>query len=83
MVLNKFKSIIVIEDQSDSKILKEFKDIELLHDCHTDYGLEYLNINSGFLSYEIAKIKSKKEYVFKDFLGKMIVGGNNLLTKKI
>ena len=68
LVLNKFKSVIVIEDQSDSKILKEFKDIELLHDCHTDYGLEYLNINSGFLSYEIAKIKSKKEYVFKDFL---------------
>ena len=68
LVLNKFKSVIVIDDQSDSKILKEFKDIELLHDCHTDYGLEYLNINSGFLSYEIAKIKSKKENVFKDFL---------------
>ena len=67
IVLNKFKSIVVIDDQSNSEILKKFKNIELLHDFSIE-GLEVLSINSGLLNYEINKIKSKKEEVFKDFL---------------
>ena len=34
IVLNKFKSIVVIDDQSNSEILKKFKNIEILHDIH-------------------------------------------------
>ena len=68
IVLNKFKSIVVIDDQSNSEILKKFKNIEFLHDYSLDWGLEVLSINSGLLNYEVEKIKSKKEEVFKDFL---------------
>ena len=68
IVLNKFKSIVVIDDQSNSEILKKFKNIEILHDYSLDWGLEVLSINSGLLNYEVEKIKSKKEEVFKDFL---------------
>ena len=67
IILNKIKSIVVIDDQSNSEILKKFKNIELLHDFSIE-GLEVLSINSGLLNYEINKIKSKKEEVFKDFL---------------
>ena len=67
LILNKIKSIVVIDDQSNSEILKKFKNIELLHDFSIE-GLEVLGINSGLLNYEINKIKSKKEEVFKDFL---------------
>ena len=68
VVLNKFKSIVVIDDESNSEILKKFKDIEFLHDYSIDIGFEVLSINSGLLNYEIEKIKSKKEEVFTDFL---------------
>ena len=68
IVLNKFKSIVVIDDQSNSEILKKFKNIEFLHNYSLDWGLEVLSINSGLLNYEVEKIKSKKEEVFKDFL---------------
>lgn len=67
LILNKIKSIVVIDDQSNSEILKKFKNIEILHDFSIE-GLEVLGINSGLLNYEINKIKSKKEEVFKDFL---------------
>jgi len=67
LILNKIKSIVVIDDQSNSEILKKFKNIEFLHDFSIE-GLEVLSINSGLLNYKIEKIKSKKEEVFKDFL---------------
>ena len=68
IIFNKIKSIVVIDDQSNSEILKKFKNIEFLHDYSIDMGLEVLSINSGLLNYEIEKIKSKKEEVFKNFL---------------
>jgi len=68
LVLDKIKSIVVIDDQSNSKILKQFKNIELLHDYEFESGLEFLNINSGFISYEVSEIKSSKDDSFRDFL---------------
>ena len=67
-IIDKIKSIVVIDDQSNSKILKQFKNIELLHDYEFESGLEFLNINSGFISYEVSEIKSSKDDSFRDFL---------------
>ena len=68
LIFNKFKSIVVIDDQSNSKILKEFKDVDFLMNYSIDWGLDYLTINSGLVSYELSKIDATEEKVFKDFL---------------
>ncbi len=68
VVLNEFKSIIIIDDQSDSELLKKFKNIELIHDWQPDIGLEVLNLNSGLVSIDMSKIKLKKDKSAKDFL---------------
>ena len=68
VVLNKFKSIVVIDDQSNSEILKKFKNIELLHNCELDMGLEYLEVNSGLIKVDVSKLNSKKEESLKNFL---------------
>ncbi|MDA9617132.1 hypothetical protein N9S11_00095 [Candidatus Pelagibacter sp.] len=68
LVLDKIKSIVVIDDQSNSKILKQFKNIELLHDYSTDMGLEFLNINSGLISYDVSKIDNSEDDSFRHFL---------------
>ena len=68
LVLNKFKSIVIIDDQSNSDILKKFKNIELLHDWSIDEGLEFLSLNSGLLEVDVGKLTSKKEESLKGFL---------------
>ena len=68
LVLNKFKSIVVIDDQSNSEVLKKFNNIELLHDWSIDMGLEFLGLNGGLTQFDINKLNSKKEESFKDFL---------------
>ena len=68
LIFNKFKSIVVIDDQSNSKILKKFKDVDFLMNYSIDWGLEHLTINSGLVSYELSKIDAPEEEVFKDFL---------------
>jgi len=68
LIVDKFKSIVVIDDQSNSKILKKFKDIDFLLNYSIDWGLDYLTINSGLISYDISKIDSPEEEVFKNFL---------------
>ena len=68
VVLNKFKSIVIIDDQSNSEILKKFKNIELLHDWQIDMGLEGLGLNSGLVQVDLSKLKSKKEEILKNFL---------------
>jgi hypothetical protein len=68
LIFNKFKSIVVIDDQSNSKILKKFKDVDFLLNYSIDWGLEHLIINSGLVSYELSKIDAPEEEVFKDFL---------------
>ena len=68
LIFNKFKSIVVIDDQSNSKILKKFKDVDFLLNYSIDWGLENLIINSGLVSYELSKIDAPEEEVFKDFL---------------
>ena len=68
LVLDKIKSIVVIDDQSNSKILKQFKNIELLHDYEIESGLYFLNINSGLISYEVSEINSSEDDSFRDFL---------------
>ena len=68
LIFNKFKSIVVIDDQSNSKILKKFKDVDFLLNYSIDWGLEHLTINSGLVSYELSKIDAPEEEVFKDFL---------------
>ena len=68
LIFNKFKSIVVIDDQSNSKILKKFKDVDFLMNYSIDWGLDYLTINSGLVSYELSKIDAPEEEVFKDFL---------------
>lgn len=68
IILNKIKSIVVIDDHSNSEILKKFNNIELLHDFSIDTIDHDLKINSGLLDCDISKSKSKKEEVFKYFL---------------
>jgi len=68
LVLNKFKSIVIIDDQSNSDVLKKFQDIELLHDWSIDSGLDTININGGLLKVDWSKLNTKKEEVFKDFV---------------
>ena len=68
LVLNKFKSIVIIDDQSNSDILKKFKNIELLHDWSLDEGLEVLGLNSGLLEVVVGKLTSKKEESLNGFL---------------
>jgi len=68
LVLNKFKSIVIIDDQSNSDVLRKFNNIELLHDWSCDMGLEFLGLNSGLLQFDISKLNSKKEESLKDFL---------------
>ena len=68
LIFNKFKSIVVIDDQSNSKILKKFKDVDFLMNYSIDWGLEHLTINSGLVSYELSKIDAPEEEVFKEFL---------------
>ena len=68
LIFNKFKSIVVIDDQSNSKILKKFKDVDFLMNYSIDWGLEHLTINSGLVSYELSKISAPEEEVFKEFL---------------
>jgi len=68
LVLNKFKSIVIIDDQSNSDVLKKFQDIELLHDWSIDSGLDAININGGLLKVDWSKLNTKKEEVFKDFV---------------
>ena len=57
IVLNKFKSIVVIDDNSNYEILKKFKNIEFLTNYQLDWGLEVLGINSGLFNYEVEKLK--------------------------
>ena len=68
LVLNKFKSIVIIDDQSNSDVLKKFKNIELLHDWSLDEGLDFLSLNSGLLEVDVGKLTSKKEESLKGFL---------------
>ena len=68
LVLNKFKSIVIIDDQSNSDVLKKFKNIELLHDWSIDMGLDTISINGGLLNVNVRKLNSKKEEVLKDFV---------------
>ena len=61
--LNEIKSIIVIDDQSNSETLKKFKDIELLDiDLQDPY---YLAIFEGPIDFD--KLKKKSEESFKEF----------------
>ena len=61
--LNEIKSIIVIDDQSNSETLKKFKDIELL-DINLDDPY-YLAIFEGPIDFD--KLKKKSEESFKEF----------------
>ena len=58
----------MIDDQSNSDVLKKFNNIELLHDWSIDMGLEFLGLNGGLIQFDINKLSSKKEESFKDFL---------------
>ena len=61
--LNEIKSIIVIDDQSNSETLKKFKDVELLDiDLFDSY---YLSIFEGPIDFD--KLKKKSEESFKEF----------------
>ena len=61
--LNEIKSIIVIDDQSNSETLRKFKDIELL-DINLD-DPSYLNIFESPIDFD--KLKKKSEESFKEF----------------
>ncbi len=61
--LNEIKSVIVIDDQSNSETLKKFKDIELL-DINFDDPY-YLSIFEDFIDFD--KLKKKNEESFKEF----------------
>ena len=61
--LNEIKSIIVIDDQSNSETLKKFKDIELI-DVYLDDPY-YFNIFEGPVNFD--KLKKKSEESFKEF----------------
>ncbi len=60
---NEIKSIIVIDDQSNSENLKKFKDVELL-DINLDDPY-YLSIFEGPINFD--KLKGKNENSFKEF----------------
>ena len=61
--LDEIKTIIVIDDQSKSKALKKFKDIELL-DVAID-GWDYMSTYEGPIDFE--KATGKHEHSFHDF----------------
>ncbi len=61
--LNEIKSVIVVDDQSNSETLKKFKDIELL-DINLDDPY-YLSIFEGPIDFD--KLKKKSEESFKEF----------------
>ena len=61
--LNEIKTVIVIDDQSNSETLKKFKDIELLDiDLNDPY---YLSVFEGSIDFD--KLKKKSEESLKEF----------------
>ena len=74
LIFNKFKSIVVIDDQSNSKILKKFKDVDFLLNYSIDWGLEHLIINSGLVVMNFQKLMLPKKRFLKTFYMKMIFG---------
>jgi hypothetical protein len=80
-LFNKVKTIMVIDNQSESKFLEKFRDIEMILENnfipdYIAYGL-YLNDENDYINF--SKIKGKKEESFKWFFEEEIWYGNQII----
>ena len=83
ILYNKVKTIMVIDDQSESKFLKKFRDIEMIleNDFIPDYIVDGFHLNDERDYINFSKIKGKKEESFKDFFQDEIWYGYAILPE--
>ena len=83
ILYNKVKTIMVIDDQSESKFLKKFRDIEMIleNDFIPDYIVDGFHLNDERDYINFSKIKGKKEESFKDFFQDEIWYGYTILPE--
>ena len=81
---NKVKTIMVIDDQSESKFLKKFRDIEMIleDDFIPDYIAYGLHLNDASDYINFSKIKGKKEESFKWFFEEEIWYGYQIIPEE-